>query len=82
MWYKCLFKEGDFTRLTRHAGVLFVGEQRSGFRKAFSRGLEGEISTLGAKREGGLEGGGCKTPKIHRDLQAQGVSKTLDLHGD
>ena len=27
-----------------------------GFRKALSRGLEGEISTLGARREGGLQG--------------------------
>ena len=31
MWYKCLFTEGWLYRGSRHAGVLFVGEQRGGF---------------------------------------------------
>ena len=43
-----------------HAGELSVGEQRGGFRKALFRGLEGEISTLGAK--GGLVGKGGDAP--------------------
>jgi len=59
MWYKCLFTEGWLYKGTRHAGVLFVAEQRGGFRKALFRGLEGETSTLGAN--GGLvwKGGGA-----------------------
>jgi hypothetical protein len=33
MWYKCLFTEGWLYKVTRHAGVPFVGELRGGFQR-------------------------------------------------
>ena len=49
---------------------LSVGEQRGGFRKALFRGLEGETSTLGAKRGLVRKGGtrDCIAGWIYRRL--------------